>query len=118
LEFEAEWEALGVTGQDQGPLVDGDEEVLNGLAFGTIRCRGESHADGLIGNGDPARRREYVRDDLLRLPRTPRVWSNQRCEFRLHVRTDNTDHVDDPLELPRVADELASEYGLLNVTAR
>jgi hypothetical protein len=39
------------------------------------------------------------------------VWSNQGCEVRLRVRTDNTDHVDDPLELPRVADELGSEYG-------
>jgi len=95
-------------------LVDCGKEVLNGLAFGTIRRRGESHVNGLVRNSDPPRRREDVRNDLLCLSWTLRVRGDQRCEFGLRVRADDADHVDDPFELSRVPDELASERGLFD----
>lgn len=70
--------------------------------------------NGLIGHGDFAWRREDVRDDLLGFSWTAHVGSDQGCELGLGVRADDTDHIDNPLELTRVADELASEYGVFD----
>ena len=44
--------------------------------------------------------------------------SDQGCEFRLYVRADHADHVDNPLELTGVADELASECGFFDGCVR
>ena len=59
----------------------------------------EPHMDGLVGHGDSAWRREDVRDDFLRFAWPARVRSKQRRKVGFRIRADDTDHVDDRLEL-------------------
>ncbi len=114
LEFKAERKPLGVTGQDQAALVDGSKEVPNRRSFRAIRRGSEAHVDGLVGHRDLAWRGEDIRDDLLRFAGPAHVRSNQRREVGLRVRADDTDHVDDRLELAGVANELASKHRLFD----
>ena len=114
MEFKAERKPLGITGQHEPALVERSEELPNRGSFGTIRRGGEADMDDLVGNDDLARRREDVRDDLLRLAWSPQVRSDQRCEIGLDVRADDPDHVDDRLELTWVTNELARENGLFD----
>jgi hypothetical protein len=114
LEFEVEWKAFGVTGEDQSAPVDGSEELPNRSPLGAVGCGSEPYVDGVVGHSDSAGRREDVGDDLLRFARSSGVRGDQRCEIGFRVCADDADHVDDGLELAGVADELASDRRVLD----